>query len=278
MFDSRVLETAIGIVFVFLGFSLITTAIQEVLASALKLRAGTLQSGLKAMLADGNKGLDFYQQVIGHPLVAPAGTSPSYVSASQFSAAVLHVLGNAQGVPAKVDSLRIAVANLPDAPYKQVLLGLFRDGETTIAGFERRLQDWFDQSMDRVSGIYKRLSQYITLAIGGLLAFVFQVNAIAIFYQLWNETPLREGAADAGGALKTMPQANQLAASLAQFHFLPIWMSPPAWDSGLFLWFVGCLVTAAAISLGAPFWFDLLQSFVSLRGTGPTPKKADGSS
>jgi hypothetical protein len=32
--------------------------------------------------------------------------------------------------------------------------------------------------------------------------------------------------------------------------------------------FLGWLITAMAITLGAPFWFDLLSKLVSLRGTG----------
>ena len=278
MFDSRVLETAIGLVFVFLGFSLITTAIQEFIASALKLRASTLQAGLKTMLTDGQKGLDFYNKVKGHPLVTPAGTKPSYLDAGQFSTAVLHVLSNAESIPATVDGLRLTVANMPDAPYRTALLGLFRDGETKVEDFEKRLQDWFDQSMDRVSGVYKRISQWITLGIGGVLAFAFQVNAIAVVYQLWNEKPLRDAAARAANqvaAQSAPPTADAVSSGLSSFQFLPIWTSPPSFDPHvLVLWFFGCLITAGAISLGAPFWFDLLQNFVQLRGTGPQPQKA----
>ena len=57
MFGSQVLETAIGLIFVFLSVSLITSAIQELIASATKLRALTLRSGLKSMFVDGKQGL-----------------------------------------------------------------------------------------------------------------------------------------------------------------------------------------------------------------------------
>jgi hypothetical protein len=33
----------------------------------------------------------------------------------------------------------------------------------------------------------------------------------------------------------------------------------------------GWLITALALSLGAPFWFDLLNKIIQLRGTGPKP-------
>jgi hypothetical protein len=38
---------------------------------------------------------------------------------------------------------------------------------------------------------------------------------------------------------------------------------------------LGFLLTAFAISLGAPFWFDLLQNVANLRGAGPKPARAD---
>jgi hypothetical protein len=34
---------------------------------------------------------------------------------------------------------------------------------------------------------------------------------------------------------------------------------------------VGLLITAAALTFGAPFWFDLLKKIVSLRSSGSPP-------
>jgi hypothetical protein len=36
--------------------------------------------------------------------------------------------------------------------------------------------------------------------------------------------------------------------------------------------FLGFLITALAIALGAPFWFDLLNKFVNLRVSGNKPE------
>jgi hypothetical protein len=38
----------------------------------------------------------------------------------------------------------------------------------------------------------------------------------------------------------------------------------------------GFIVTGLALSLGAPFWFDLLGKFINIRGAGPKPQRADG--
>ncbi len=40
---------------------------------------------------------------------------------------------------------------------------------------------------------------------------------------------------------------------------------------------LGWIVTALAISLGAPFWFDLLGKLVQLRGTGTKPEETKSS-
>lgn len=54
---------------------------------------------------------------------------------------------------------------------------------------------------------------------------------------------------------------------------LPFGASCPAgnlWQ--LLMRLTGWLITGLAVSLGAPFWFDLLQRFVSLRGAGRGPR------
>jgi hypothetical protein len=54
--------------------------------------------------------------------------------------------------------------------------------------------------------------------------------------------------------------------------------SLPSWLAKI----LGILFTTIAVSLGAPFWFDVLNKFVNLRSAGDRPenktKKADSSS
>ncbi|WP_162042506.1 hypothetical protein [Undibacterium sp. YM2] len=67
MFGSQVLETAIGIALFFLAVSLFVTAIQEFIATALKLRANTLSSGINELLEQ-KKNLDpVIQAIVNHP-------------------------------------------------------------------------------------------------------------------------------------------------------------------------------------------------------------------
>ena len=36
---------------------------------------------------------------------------------------------------------------------------------------------------------------------------------------------------------------------------------------------LGWLITAFAVSMGAPFWFDLLNKFVNIRASGKAPEE-----
>ena len=47
-------------------------------------------------------------------------------------------------------------------------------------------------------------------------------------------------------------------------------LTPQAW----FIRFLGWLITALAVSLGAPFWFDLLNKFIVIRGTVKPKEKS----
>ena len=52
---------------------------------------------------------------------------------------------------------------------------------------------------------------------------------------------------------------------------LPIgWSEFPKRDQ-LPIIFLGWLITAFAVSLGAPFWFDLLNKFMNIRSAGKAP-------
>jgi hypothetical protein len=36
---------------------------------------------------------------------------------------------------------------------------------------------------------------------------------------------------------------------------------------------LGWLITAIATIFGAPFWYDMLQTFVRIKGAGPSPQE-----
>lgn len=61
---------------------------------------------------------------------------------------------------------------------------------------------------------------------------------------------------------------------IASYKYVPLdWELKPADQQSWWFKSLGWIFTALAISLGAPFWFDLLNKLVNLRGAGKTPEK-----
>jgi hypothetical protein len=121
--------------------------------------------------------------------------------------------------------------------------------------------------MERVSGAYKRRQLLITLLLSLLVAIMFNIDSIHLFRTLWQHPAM---AAKIGGAVGAIDQA-----VVQQLFSLPIgWESfPPKMDSAFLLQAAGWMVTAATTLFGAPFWFDLLQRAVQMRGTGGKPEE-----
>jgi hypothetical protein len=123
MFNSIVLDVAIGMVFVYLLLSLLCTAVLEVIATTFKLRAKNLEAGIRSLFSDGfgPGGEAFVKQIYDHGLVAglyrdtgvdlqvasaggyqkpsKPGTRqlPSYIPSRTFALSLIDILNTARG-------------------------------------------------------------------------------------------------------------------------------------------------------------------------------------
>jgi hypothetical protein len=292
MLDTPVLNLAIGLVFCFAAVALAASTVTEALASLVKLRANTLVTGIRRMLNDRQfNGLAL--QVYNHALVSPqtdgktpsssrfwSYSGPSYIRAENFATAMVDVL---QKTPGDAAALKQSVDALDDPQLKQLLQGMLARAEGDVQALQQQIAGWFDTAMDRVSGAYKRQAQLISFIVALVLAAAMNVDATHVVQTLWqNPTLARQVAGQLSAAAS---EDDDLQAALDQLAQLPVGPSLlPACDGqellciggravmGLTL--LGWLITATASVLGAPFWFDLLQRFVQLRGAGPKPPPA----
>lgn len=275
MFGSTVLEVAIGLTFCYGTVAMIVTMLQEALASAFRLRANTLLAGIKSMLNDPDFSL-LAQQVYAHPLVNPYGdgatsqrelkSKPSYIEPAHFAIALIDSI---QKVPGNFESLGSAIEAVPDPQVRRALQGLYQRAHD-LHEFQEGVAGWFDNAMARLSGAYKRQQLLISLLISLLLSIMLNIDSIHLFRTLWQHPAL---AASIGGAVGTVDQA-----VLQQLWALPIgWTDfPPHMNADFVLQVAGWAITAATTLFGAPFWFDLLQRAVQMRGTGTKPEDKRG--
>lgn len=271
MLGSSVLEVAIGLTFCYGTVALIVTTLQEALAAAFGLRANTLLAGIKSMLNDPRfDGLA--RAVYAHPLVNPHAdgnatheqdlpAKPSYIEPAHFAIALVDSLWK---VPGDFLQLSGAIEAIDDPQLRKALQGLYGRARD-LQHFQDMLAGWFDNAMARMSGAYKRQQLLISLLLSLLLAILFNIDSIHLFRVLWQQPALAEHLKDVPVQLDSATMQALLA--------LPIgWTRlPPVLGAGFALQVAGWLVTASTTLFGAPFWFDLMQRVVRMRGTGDKP-------
>jgi hypothetical protein len=280
MFNSTVLDVAVGLIFTFLALSLAVSAIVEAVASVMKWRSKTLLDGVKQLLND-DKLSGLALNIYNHGLVSPRDTGkastaqgltnlPSYIDPKQFADALLDVTKTAKDTPANI---KAAInSNVADPQLKDLMNGIVDRTAGDLGKMRDELATWFDNGMDRVSGVYKRKAQLWSFVIALLAAGFLNVNSIEVGTALWKQPMLAKTIAvtenleplEALRRLEDLPlPIGWTQAKLASVVSAGFW-------SGLEK-LAGWLITAFATLFGAPFWFDALQQIVRLKGSGPSP-------
>lgn len=285
------LEVAIGLAFVFFLLSVVASAITEGIAWATNQRAKTLEKGLKGMFGDDA----LAAEVLDHPLAKTdmssevADRKPSYLSPRNFGLALVDTLKRKGGEDGE-DSLAKMSAGVTavreDAPSLGTQLHALVEetGDGNLADFRGAAERWFDDGMDRVSGIYKRWAQKIAVVAALVVAIALNASAVRIAERLSADPTVRSAVVTGAEGVvtrdKTSPKATGEAAQnavkeLDSLQVPVLWgdANDPFESVSVFLVaLAGWLITAIAISLGAPFWFDALGKVAHLKTSGKKPE------
>ena len=84
------------------------------------------------------------------------------------------------------------------------------------AQLQANLEDWFNTGMDRVSGWYKRRTQWIILGLGLAIAIGLNADTVKIAQSLANDSSLRKGLVAAAQARAGQPLTDPNAATATQ--------------------------------------------------------------
>jgi hypothetical protein len=312
MFGSTILDVAIGVVFVYLLLSLLVTAGSELIASCLNWRANTLRKGLQRLLNP-----TLAEKLYDHPLIKKLSKSnrgPSYIPSGTFALALVDVIANLNpGAPQPAKDLGSLISKVSDPDVRRVLSLLAeeagQDGQKLKAGIE----NWFNNSMDRVAGWYKRKTQVVNVALAIVFTVAVNADSILVVRSLSNDSALRAAlVAQAQELVKEQPtppatgqQGTETRAALDEVEkrinrlsglgvpvgwsdetgdalrrwpgWIPREKDAAAWGA---MWLhvvhdhlLGWLLTALAASLGAPFWFDMLNKIITIRSAGRVPEQ-----
>ena len=292
----QMLTIVLGIIFILLLLSLLASTIMELVSSFLQLRGKNLERALHNLLASSDADTEkstlnaFMNNALYRQLSYKNGKklrTPSYVSAQSFQSILFNILLG--DTPQEMNNIRTTITKLENQDLKAVLLQLLNESEDNLDNFKSRVHGWYNDVMDRSTAWYKQNTQKLLVMIGFALAVVFNADTIAIYQRLGSDP-------EALQQVVTMAEAyvaRNDAASIQQHgpEFEKIYQNLKGlvqqdleqarrplglgWDNGDQIMQMGALdwltkllgrvVTALAISLGAPFWFDLLKKIVKIR-------------
>jgi hypothetical protein len=220
MFNSSVLDIAIGLVLVYLLISVVLTSVSEAIEAILKSRAKDLERAL-AELFQSNTALlrAFYQHPLisglyrgvyraGAPATAPVAEAGAAAAASVPAAETAPPPSGAGGVPDEGshgnlpsyiprEVFSAAVMDLLQTEsgkqFQQVVDAFATRQGLNVAGTRRALEGWYDGAMDRASGWFKRRTQFRLFFLGLAIAVIGNVNSVTIAQYLAANQEAREG-------------------------------------------------------------------------------------
>jgi hypothetical protein len=276
------LEVAIGLALIYFMLSLLVTIINERISGWLSWRQNMLRSSIENLV-----GRDLANKIYAHSLIqglSEKGT-PSYIPSSTFARCLIQVVANPkQGQRVTVADIISGIEALPDEKAARLLRVFVQQEEVSVTSFRVEIERWFEDAMDRISGWYKRRIRRLGTIVGLAVACFFNADTFHMGAQLWRDPAVRAAVVQQGdralASCSSLERPEECEAwknhetILQELHTLPVgWIgkNPEGWR-----WIIrlaGWLVTAIAISSGAPFWFDLINRLSDLRAAGMKPRR-----
>lgn len=191
--------------------------------------------------------------------------------------------------------------------------GYLEKGEIAIKEFRTSLETWFNDSMDRLGGYYKRRAQLFSFLFGLGLAITLNIDSVAVVRTLWLESTTRSALVAEAQSLESLPEedgsvrdtVDRIDTKLEELTLPVGWTKldeatrqavdndPEKWHVNGFVaaetypagmpftafFFlekvVGFALSGAAAAQGAPFWFEVLKKMVNVRSSGKKPDEEE---
>ena len=326
MIDLRMIDVAIGIVFLYLLVSMVCSIIREAIENILNRRAANLEEAIRELLGEAERTPDSAKddrlgidKLYNHSLISilysgkyterPGNRQnrsgdrllnlkkiarlrhlPSYIPSSTFALALIDLVARSSGkgqsdssAPLTIESLRQNVDKIQNPTVKGALQVALDNADGKLEQVRESIETWFNTAMDAVSARYRRNTSFIIFGIALIVSVGINVDTFRIADYLYRNTAVR----DALVAMATeAAKRDDLPGFTAAKSALEATELPIGWRHGdgpkllrvdtenrwtrenffeLSSFIVGWLVTSFAVTLGAPFWFDVLKRFSQAR-------------
>jgi len=334
MNDLEFLDLVIGLIFIYLIYSIAASTLWEMFVNISHLRANNLRDWIlnnfhffnyEKDSSDKKKKI-ITNKILNHPMVRGMvknpevpGKNPSYISSKVFADVVLDLMVNhdagTENNPWKyvdINTLRNSLETSKIVPqnFKNTLLQYISEASGDLQKVKDKLGTWYDEAQERLMGSYKKHLQVWIFVISTVLVCGTNADTLKLVTYFYNNDDAREAIANKASIFiqdssivklvtkidsttfnsaskrdqkELVAKVNEKITTLKNLNEELIKNSIPiGWNNediksyknalDYIKKIVGLLLSILAVSMGSPFWFDILNKLVSLRSSGNKPK------
>jgi hypothetical protein len=263
------LDVFVSLITIYVVLALTVSALTEIITRLVGLRSVGLKSGIRSILQDPNvKGLSDETKRFWNSGIIKSATdgdpSPNSLDALTFATATLGTAG--LDVLRNAGQVKTMIADAPiNSHLKDVLAGLADRSLSRGTTLHDELAQHFDATMEKIGRWYRHWTQGIAFVLAVVFTVYVNANTLDMLHQLTAhpesrlelakiQSSLSADPADHARAMNNLKDLGAIITSdtLSGKGLLPEITKDP------FRTIVGLLITILAVSLGAPFWFDVL--------------------
>ncbi|MBN8582697.1 MAG: hypothetical protein J0L96_18680 [Anaerolineae bacterium] len=301
---SQALEVVIGLIFVFYVLGSIVSLITQWINEAFETRGKSLERHLMKIVGSKHVG-DFVklpQLQALRPIryknwfsVLTSATEPKMlekIPASTLVESYFDFVGLTASKEFQADELKELISAFPESEGKQAMLKWVNQGVTNIEELRKRTTTYFGGVMEQASATFRANARSFVIILSILLTLVLGTDSIQLARTLWNNAGVRALAVAQAELVVRQDDAearmDDLIQQLLDLNIVRIgwWQTelPPAGSTaGEWVWFsvlkvLGLGLTAAAISQGSSFWYDLLKKITTPTSSSSSSSSGGGSS
>jgi hypothetical protein len=210
-----ILDLVIGMIFIYFILSIISSTVVEIILTAKRIRARLLEKWLltifdkKMKQPDGTE-ITLGQAIMDHCSVtalSKPGESTSYISAKNFASSLIEKI-TFQADPTKIVKTlgelteALEKTTVLSTEFKRALLNYANEVKDSyekltiktmgeLEMFRSKIENWYDSSMERLTGPLKKHSRFFTIIIACAVAIFLNADSIAISKYLYSNPDAR---------------------------------------------------------------------------------------
>ena len=196
MFNSQILDVAIGLAIMYLFQSILVSGISEALNIIFNSRGRILQRALQQALVYKDDTATLYTELYNSPFIRQytrIKKYPAYIRAEDFTNSIITSLRTSPEEAAlTMDAIRERIANFPAGDFRDLLHAKAVLAEDNMDTFKQSITEWFSTYMAQVSEWYKNRIKIVIASLAFIVTLLLNVDSFSIMNELWKNDKLRE--------------------------------------------------------------------------------------